>query len=70
VQSSATKCYTRTMEKVITNPDTNNKVIVTVEEGPIPYTVELTFGKSYSLTMSIEDARDLAQLLDAFGADY
>ena len=58
------------MEKVITNPDTNNKVIVTVEEGPIPYTVELTFGKSYSLTMSLEDARELAKLLAEAGVEY
>lgn len=70
VQSSTTKCYIRTMETVITNPDTNVNVKVKVDEGPLPYTVELTFGKSYSLTMSLEDARELAQLLAAVGADY
>jgi len=58
------------MEKVITNPDTNENVAIEVEEGPIPYTVKLTFGKSYSLTMSLEDARELAKLLAAAGADY
>ena len=58
------------METIFTNLDTNNKVIVAVDEGPLPYTVELTFGKSYSLTMSLEDARELAQLLAAAGADY
>ena len=58
------------METVFTNPDTNENVNVKVDEGPLPYTVELTFGKSYSLTMSLEDARELAQLLAAAGADY
>jgi len=56
--------------ETITNPDTNENVNVTVEEGPIPYTVKLTFGKSYSLTMSLEDARELAKLLAAAGVEY
>ena len=56
--------------ETITNPDTNENVNVTVEEGPIPYTVKLTFGKSYSLTMSLEDARELAKLLAEAGVDY
>jgi len=56
--------------ETITNPDTNENVNVTVEEGPIPYTVKLTFGKSYSLTMSLEDARELAKLLAEAGVEY
>jgi hypothetical protein len=56
--------------ETITNPDTNENVAIEVEEGPIPYTVKLTFGKSYSLTMSIEDARELAKLLAEAGVEY
>jgi hypothetical protein len=58
------------METIFTNLDTNENVNVAFDEGPLPYTVELTFGKSYSLTMSLEDARELAHLLAAAGADY
>jgi hypothetical protein len=75
--------------ETITNPDTNENVAIEVEEGPIPYTVKLTFGKSmvrmfsrgsnqpdrfmmpsYSLTMSLEDARELAKLLAEAGVEY
>ena len=74
--------------ETITNPDTNENVAIEVEEGPIPYTVKLTFGKSmvrmyprpnqpdrfmmpsYSLTMSLEDARELAKLLAEAGVEH
>ena len=55
---------------LITNPDTNEKVLTTVDEGPIPYTVELSFGSNYSITMSLEDARELASYLAALGKEY
>ena len=54
---------------LITDPDTNRATEVAVDEGPLPYTVTLTFGRSYSLTMSTEDARELAQLLATAGVE-
>jgi hypothetical protein len=51
----------------IINPDTNEKVLVTVDEGPLPYTVELTFGSSYSIVMSTEDASKLGVALAQTG---
>ena len=51
----------------IINPDTIEKVLVTVDEGPLPYTVELTFGSSYSIVMSTEDASKLGVALAQTG---
>ena len=37
----------------------------TVEEGPFPYSTYLSFGKSFSVTLSYEDANYLAVMVDA-----
>ena len=43
--------------------DNGKRVTITVEEGPTPYSVTLTFGSSYSITLSADDASDLATAL-------
>ena len=57
------------METIITNPDTLENVNVTVDEGPLPYTVQVTFGPHYSILMNAEDARELGQLLASAGVE-
>lgn len=50
------------MEYMLKTLDADNckQVNILVEEGPLPYTVKLTFGSSYSVTLSAEDAAELA----------
>ena len=54
----------------VTNPDTLEVITVTVEEGPIPYTVQVTFGPHYSIIMSTEEASKLGLELRLAGVEF
>ena len=54
----------------VTNPDTLEVITVTVEEGPIPYTVQVTFGTHYSIIMSNEQASKLGLFLRLAGVEF
>ena len=45
----------------VTDADNGKKYLVTVEEGPMPYTVSLTFGPSFSILLHAEEAAALVQ---------
>ena len=54
----------------VTNPDTLEVITVTVQEGPIPYTVQVTFGPHYSIIMSNEQASKLGLFLRVTGVEF
>jgi len=47
----------------VVDADSDEMVNVTVEEGPVPYSVRLAFGASFGITLDHEDAADLARML-------
>jgi len=47
----------------VVDADSNEMFDVTVEEGPVPYSVRLEFGASFGITLDHEDAADLARML-------
>jgi len=47
----------------VVDADSDEMVNVTVEEGPVPYSVRLAFGGSFGITLDHEDAADLARML-------
>jgi len=47
----------------VVDADSDEMVDVTVEEGPVPYSVRLEFGASFGITLNHEDAEELAKML-------
>jgi len=47
----------------VVDADSDEMVDVTVEEGPVPYSVRLEFGASFGITLNHEDAEELAKPL-------
>jgi len=47
----------------VVDADSDEMVNVTVEEGPVPYSVRLEFGASFGITLNHEDAEELAKML-------
>jgi len=47
----------------VVDADSDEMVDVMVEEGPVPYSVRLEFGASFGITLTHEDAEELAKML-------
>lgn len=57
--------YVLNLEEPDAPPRAAGPMPFTVEEGPFPYSTYLSFGKSFSVTLSYEDANYLAVMVDA-----